>query len=299
MKWYFAIDEAGALGDTGEDAKTAIRSAAAIGQLDPHLLYYGARNHFTAWMEGHGVTIIDAAPSFLDTIRTAEAAGIYKAHSIGHWLRAAIPAIEQSDEFILYTDCDVMFLNPVNWQSLRPRVLAAAPEFKPDNWNYFNAGVMLINVPALRASYPAFEALIRARINEPADYYSYDDQFAFNEFYRGQWDRLDPMLNCKPYWRFNQAAALLHFHGPKLSALAAIAAGEWQANNPTAIQLGRMLDAHLDHYIAWADSLGDRLQRFDLARAVKFNALASALLRYRKSKEFANIDASFMEFCMF
>jgi len=299
VKWYFAIDEAGSLGDTGEDAKTAVRSAAALGQLTPHLLYYGARNGFTAWMQAHGVTVIDAAPAFLDTIHATQAAGIYEAHSIGHWLRAVIPAIEQTDEFILYTDCDVIFLNPVNWSAIRPRVLAAAPEFKKDNWNYFNAGVMVVNVPALRVSYPAFESLIRERMNDPADYHNYDDQFAFNEAYRGHWDRLNPALNWKPYWGFNAAAGLLHFHGPKLAALASIAAGDWHADNQTAIQLGKMADAHLDSYIAWAETLGDRLQRSDFARALAFSSLASTLIRYRKTKSFQSIDSSFMNFCMF
>lgn len=298
MKWYFAIDEAGSRTETGEDAKTAVLSAAALGQLDPHLLYYGARNQFTAWMQAHGVTVIDTEPAFLDTINAAQAAGVYKAHSIGHWLRAVIPAIEPSAEFVLYTDCDVIFLKPVDWHAIRPRILAAAPEFRRDNWNYFNAGVMLINVPALRHTYPEFEALIRGRMNDTG-YYSYDDQFAFNEAYRGHWDQLSPLLNWKPYWGFSAQAGLLHFHGPKLQALASIARQDWHSPDPTAIQLGKMADLHLSHYIAWAQTLGDSLQRCDLARALQFNALASALLRYQNTRKPEAIDASFMNFCMF
>lgn len=298
MKWYFGIDEAGSLSETGEDAKTAVRSAAALGQLQPHLLYYGARNPFTAWMQDHGVTVIDTEPAFFDTINATQQAGIYHAHSIGHWLRAVIPAIEQTDEFVLYTDCDIIFLNPVNWSAIRPRILAAAPEFRRDNWNYFNAGVMLINVPALRHTYPDFEALIRARMNDTG-YYNYDDQFAFNEAYRGHWEQLSPLLNWKPYWGFTPQAALLHFHGPKLGALSAIARRDWQDNNPTAIQLHKMLDLHLPHYIAWAETLGDRLQRCDLPRALQFNHLASSLLRYQNTKEPEIIDDFFMNFCMF
>jgi hypothetical protein len=299
VKWYFAIDEAGALSDTGEDAKTAVRTAAGFGQLQPHLLYYGARNEFTAWMQAHGVTVIDAAPAFLDTIQATQAAGIYAAHSIGHWLRVVLPAVEPTADFVLYTDCDVVFLKSVNWQAIRPKVLAAAPEFKKDNWNYFNAGVMVVNIPALRASYPAFEALIRARMEDAGDYHNYDDQFAFNEAYRGHWDRLGLALNWKPYWGFNAGAAVLHFHGPKLRALASIAVGDWHADNATAIQLAKMLDLHLEAYIAWAGMLGDHLQSSDIAKALQFGQLAASLIRYRNAKPREIIDGSFMNFCMF
>jgi hypothetical protein len=60
-----------------------------------------------------------------------------------------------------------------------------------------------------------------------------------------------------------------------------------------------MADLHLPHYIAWAQTLGDRLQRCDLARALQFNALASALIRYRDNNNLENTDDRFMNFCMF
>ncbi len=63
MRWYFALDEQGSRGSTGDDAKTAIRTARQVGGLEPHLLYHGARNDFTAWAERNGVRVIDTTPS--------------------------------------------------------------------------------------------------------------------------------------------------------------------------------------------------------------------------------------------
>ncbi len=298
MRWYFAIDEVGAHGETGADAQTAVLSALALGQLQPYLLYYGKRNDFTTWMTSHGVTVIDAAPRFLATIQAAEQAGIYKAHSIGHWLRVVLPQVETTEDFVLYTDCDVIFLNKVDWPTIRPKVFAAAPEFKRDNWNYFNAGVMVLNIPAMRHSYDLFEAQICARIEAP-DSYSYDDQQALNEAYRGLWDRLDPRLNWKPYWGHNPQAALLHFHGPKLGALEAIAGGRWPADNPTANQLRLMVDGHLDSYITWTGILGDRLQYLNIHLALRMQSVSSALLNYQRQTSKENVNLSFMNFSMF
>jgi hypothetical protein len=295
MRWYLAIDEAGAAGQTGLDAKTAVMSARALGGLEPYLLYYGARNDFTAWMTRQGVNIIDVAPSFLDTIRDAQAQGAYKPHSVGHWLRVAIPHVETAREHVLYTDCDVIFLRRVDWAAMRPKVFAAAPEFRKDNWNYFNAGVMVLNVPQMRRTYEMFEALIRGRIRGGAHPY-YDDELALNEAYRGFWDRLDPRLNWKPYWGFSAAAGLVHFHGPKLDAIESIAAGAWTADNPTADVLFKILTAHKPAYQTWLAALADRLQISDPAMSIRMTAAAAALQRLTVP---AGLDLSFLDFQMF
>jgi hypothetical protein len=295
MRWYFAIDETGGLQEAGEHAKLAVRSAAAHGGLEPCLLYHGKPTDFTHWMTSQGVRVIESHLSFLNAIKDAEAAGLYTAHSIGHWLRVGIPLVEQDEEFVLYTDCDVLFLRPQNWADIKPRVFAAGPEFQRENWNYFNSGVMVINVPAMRQTYPAFEAHIRGRLITTSNY---DDQWALNEVYRGHWDQLDPLFNWKPYWPQERRATILHFHGPKLNGLQMIANGDWRRDNPTGAMLGKILDAHIDDYIGWANVLGDAWQGIDVQAAVKFSTLASALIRYRKGMEPVT-DQSFMNFRMF
>jgi hypothetical protein len=297
VRWYFAIDEAGGLRQAGDYARLAVLTARAIGGLEPVLLYYGKPTAFTAWMAKNGVRIVETAPSFLDTILAAQAAGKYRAHSIGHWLRIAIPQIEQAHEFVLYTDCDVIFLRPADWGKMRPRVFAAAPEFLPDNWNYFNSGVMLLNVPAMRASYEKFETQIRHEITT-GNPNAYDDQIALNAGYRGHWEKLDPVFNWKPYWKFNPNAAILHFHGPKIDAIEAIAAGRWPRTGDANIMLGKMLDAHVVFYAAWCAYLGDMLQTIDFAAALRYADAASALTRYAKTIA-PVIDKSFMNIRIF
>ena len=281
MRWYFATDAAGGMGETGELARLAVLSARAVGGLEPVLLYHGARTAFTEWMEQHGVYVHDTYPDFLTSIAQAEAAGTYKAHSLGHWLRIAIPEVEHDREFVLYTDCDVIFLRGFDWDRIRPKVFAAAPEFKPDAWNYFNAGIMVLNVPAMRATFPAFEAHIKTRI-QSGEHFHYDDQIALNEGYHGLWERLDPRFNWKPYWEFNSDAVILHFHGPKPSALAAIAAGQWHDQDATAIAYEKMLNASRLQYLAWCRFLGDALQGISLPTAIQFANLASALTRHHR-----------------
>ncbi len=297
MRWYFGIDEAGGLGETGRLARLAVLSARAVGGLEPVLLYFGARTEFTAWMERHGVRVLDIQPRFLTMFAQAQAAGTFQPYTIGHWLRLEIPAVEQEHEFVLYTDCDIIFLRRFDISNMQPKTFAAAPEMLPDNWNYFNSGVMLLNVPAMRASYPVLEAHIKHGITTPGRY-RYDDQIALNETYRGAWDRLDPLLNYKPYWPFTDRAAILHFHGPKPNTLKALANGQMQATGQTENFFGKMLNANARHYLDWSRWLGDALQSVDFSQAVQFTALASALTRYRREVP-ENTGTNFMNIKFF
>jgi hypothetical protein len=241
------------------------------------------------------VRVIDAAPTFLGVIREAQSRGTYKPHSVGHWLRVVLPQVETEREFVLYTDCDVLFLRRVDWAAIRPKIFAAAPEFKRDNWNYFNAGVMVMNVPAMAASYAGFEAHVCERIFSGAHPY-YDDEFALNEAYRGFWEKLDPALNWKPYWGYCAAVGLLHFHGPKLNAIETMAAGSWAARNPTADMFWNLLAGHRGDYETWAAMLGDWLQMIDFELAMRMNRAASALHAMRVE---ATVDLRCLDFCMF
>ncbi|MDD2878130.1 MAG: hypothetical protein PHT60_12970 [Acidiphilium sp.] len=298
MRWYFAIDEEGARGEIGVHAKLAVRSAALCPGLEPRLLYYGARTDFTRWMTAAGVTVIDAVPPCLDAMQAAAARGTFRSHSIGHWLRLAIPLIDRDAAFALYTDCDIVFLRPIDFTTIRPTIFAAAPEFAPDAWNYFNSGVMVLNLAVTRAAQSGFEAVIRARLDEDSAA-NFDDQVALNQAFRGYWDRLDPGLNAKPYWKHDPHAGILHFHGPKLDGIAAIAEGTWDWNDPTARTIGTLCAAHIPRYVAWLSDLAERLQMVDLSRAVQLHRLAGRLARYERDHAGQSFDLSVMAFRMF
>jgi len=62
---------------------------------------------------------------------------------------------------VLYTDVDVLFRRDVARTRIRPRIVACAPEFEPDEYAYFNSGVMIINVPALRKARADLEHVLR------------------------------------------------------------------------------------------------------------------------------------------
>lgn len=298
MRWYFGIDEAGSEGALGLHARLAVLSARLAGGLEPRLLYYGARNGFTLWMRDRGVAVIDAEPPCLDAMQAAARAGRFQGHTIGHWLRLAVPHIDHDADYALYTDCDVVFRRPLDVSRVTPRIFAAAPEFAPDAWNYFNSGVMVMNMASMRATATALEAVLRDRLNRP-DAGGYDDQIALNQAYRGHWERLDPRFNWKPYWPMEPRAAILHFHGPKLPVIEAIAKGAWHMNDPTARSMAALLNGHIHHYITWLADLGDLLQLADINAAIYLQAIAAKLAAHAARETTQAHDLSFMRFRMF
>lgn len=299
LRWYFAIDAPGSTGPVGDHARLAVLSARMVGGLDPFMLYHGAEGEFCAWMRAHGVTIIHAEPPALDAMRAARTAGHFTAHSIGHWLRLAIPHIDHDATLALYTDCDVVFLRRPRLGQLTPTFFAAAPEFAPDRWNYFNSGVMLLNLPAMRASAPALESFLRDRLADPAAAGQLDDQILLNQAYRGHWERLNPLYNWKPYWGFAPDAAILHFHGAKRAVIDAICAQQWNWNDPVAASIGALFDAHRPAYQTWLSYLGDQLQSTDFTAALSLHATASAIAHYARNAPPRSHDLRFTEFRMF
>ncbi len=250
MKWYFGLNEGGTRLDLGDLAKLAVTSAKRFTNLRPHMLYHGNRNAFTQWMEAQGVTVIDVRLSYDASMRKAIQAGWYPAPLEGHWLRTEICNIECEEEFVLYTDIDVVFLKPIDLTSVRPRLFACAPEFDKENWSYFNSGVMVMNIPALRADYLRLRGHIEERFRDPANG-AFNDQPVYNALYAGQWDRLDPIYNWKPYWDVNPEAAIFHFHGPKFDTIREIIDGTWNWKHLYGERAGTMVSGHFPLYLAY------------------------------------------------
>lgn len=273
LKWYFAANESGSEGPGGLHARLAVLSALQNTQLRPHLVTSGFRNEFTDWMERRGVRVLDASQPLKPAIEEADRAGRYSRAYLGHWLRCEIPALEREDEFVLYTDYDVVFLRPPALRAVRPACFACAPEFRVDGWNYVNTGVMLMNVPALREGLPGFLGHVEAEIGKVSGVYH--DQFAYNVFYRGAWDRLDPVLNWKPYWGPLDRAAILHFHGAKLQALRMIMDGGVPYDDPYWRMAGSLAASFQPLYVAAikatlaATSAGDLPERPWLERLAR------------------------------
>jgi hypothetical protein len=216
-KWYFSLSEASIeRKDHGWRGLTRVAVASALRNtsLQPYMLYDGQESDFTAELRAMGVTVIFHRVSFYDRLveiaptRTADYLGI----ALGVFPRVEIPWLELEDDVVLFTDCDVMFLGDLHLEGV-PEFFAAAPQMSQTDYeNDMNAGVMVMNVPALRADLPRFINFITDHLG---DGWPGCDQENYRRFYNGRWDRLDLTLNWKPYWGDNSAARIVHWHGPK------------------------------------------------------------------------------------
>jgi len=295
IRWYFAVDEAGGLGEAGDYAKTAVLTAIKVGGLEPHLIYLGKPTTFTNWMHEHGVKVIILRPDFLEIFERAQVQGTYKAHTLGHWLTIAIPTFERDRDFVLYTDCDVFFLRSFPWNRIQPVALAAAPEFRITNHNYFNAGVMVVNVNFMRETYDSFLQYIEPRIFD-GRFFDYDDQVALNCFYENDWESLDPRLNWKPYWDFNPGCVLLHFHGPKVGLIEALAENTWTpGDNKSRRQLAALIEAHADSYEFWLRYVGEFLSDCNSFMSEKMIRTSQLLGKNKAKFDPSNLDLAFMD----
>ena len=222
--WYFACN-ANALRHGFDQIQIAVLSARRSTKLRPILILdlpepaEDLRPRLD-WLARHGVEIIRhrATCHAIISDHFGPEADIFS----GHWLRCDIPLLETIEDYVLYTDIDVLFRKDVALSAVKPRYLACAPEFDQDVFSYFNSGVMIMNVPALARTLRHFKDCLVA--NLPA-IRPYEDQKVFNAAYAGRWDRLPNTWNWKPYWGFNDEAAIVHFHGPKIGMVARLIDG--------------------------------------------------------------------------
>lgn len=212
-KWYFCANTAAMRGRPFKLLRAAIHSCLRHTDLRPVCLYVGEKAPALRVMRELGVEVIRHRPSLEAELRPAY--GDRYETFAGHWLRVDIPRVETDDEFVLYTDIDVVFrsLPPV---LDGPELLAVGPERWRTEWQPFNSGVMLMNLPGLRAVDDAFRAQIVERLRGDFTWPTHD-QASFNRFFAGRTGRLPLEMNWKPYWGVNPEARIVHYHGPKPS----------------------------------------------------------------------------------
>lgn len=206
MKWYFAASENPELFPL---IIGAVNSALQNTALEPNFIYDGSENKLTEWLKGKGVNIIPHRVSFYESLQKHYNKELLSIAS-GAFLRCDIPIIEKDSDYVLYTDCDVLFLKDFDAQ-IRPKYFACAPQENKRNFKDFNTGVMLINVKELRQSHEKFCAFIVQNLNFLPTF----DQSAFQIFYNNKLTKLPLIYNHKPYWGTDEYAAIIHFHGCK------------------------------------------------------------------------------------
>lgn len=214
MKWYFCLNESAKRGHF-EAAKVALHTCLEKTSLEPHAIFDGREGKVTKWLRRNGVTVHFRSLPFVDTLQArAGIRGLVPAAARGAYLRVMIPEVEKEDDYVLYTDCDVLFQHdPVErLAQYAPRFLAATPESAKNDVSFFNSGVMLINAAAWREKLAGLIAFIDGYLPY-WNGFSCNDQGALNYFFRGAWDVMSLEMNWKPYWGRNDAAWIIHQHG--------------------------------------------------------------------------------------
>ncbi len=258
-KWYFAITQTTLDADADQGFRDCIRTAVASARLNtnlrPHMIYDGPEDEFTREMRAGGVEVIRHRISFHDALRRAQELQKpewpdYMKTAEGAFLRLEIGTLEREESHILYTDCDVLFEQPVSIGHLRPEFFAIAPQFDPGSfYEDINCGVMVMNVDRLRRDR---DALIEFMCENFARVGGYDQEL-LKLYYRGRWDPLSPVYNWKPHWGAQPRARIVHFHGPKPRAAAKLLQDpEYRKDDPV-FQAWRhwffVAPAGYDHYV--------------------------------------------------
>lgn len=189
----------------------AIKSASINTNFEIFLIYDGDKKELNF---SSTINIIEHRHRLYDVFKNSNRDLTYASST---FLRTEIPYLcnkfNIKDKHILYTDYDVIF-NKSDYselETIKPDVLAASTEIQKDNWNGFNAGVMILNTEYFIQE----DSFILNYINNNFDNLHIWDQTMYNNLYSSKFTRLPIMYNWKVYWGIEKDAKIIHFHGPK------------------------------------------------------------------------------------
>lgn len=208
MKWYFACNDKSK--EYEPLIKAAVTSAIKNTTLKPHFIYDGKPNDFTKWLEERGVKIIYHRSNLYSVLEKKYKGNDLKI-STGAYLRCDIPMLETEDDYVLYTDCDVIFLKDIVNINPKPEYFCCAPEVDIENDKIFNTGVMYMNIKNLRKTYNGFCRFIKWNLWRLVTW----DQTAYQLYYGKKCSPLDLKYNHKIYWGIDENAVIIHYHGAK------------------------------------------------------------------------------------
>lgn len=169
-------------------------------------------------------------------------------------MRWEIPVDEKEEKYVLYSDIDVIFNADILLEELpHPTYLAAAPEYERnvEDMEYFNAGVLVMNIQGMKEKYEEFILKMKNRERNISGLF---DQGYLNELCFKDMELLPIEYNWKPYWGINDKAKLIHFHGMKPSSNLN-EAGFITDNSFFRIVLMQILAAMQDMYIILLNSM--------------------------------------------
>lgn len=221
MKWFFSLNDSGKKASAYQkQAKVAVSSAKANTSLEPYCLYDGEESDFTIWLKAQGVTVYFHRTPLYAEIKQINASRL--AIASGALLRCEIPKVLEShgfdDEYILYTDVDVVFIkDPTKYLTdAKCEYFAVSRESLHNREKQnMNSGVMLMNVHGFLNVYEDFISYslnnLQLILTKDLGY----DQHLLKTYFENRWEWLPETMNWKGHWTLNPEAIILHFHGPK------------------------------------------------------------------------------------
>lgn len=190
------------------------------------VIYDGAENQFTTWLQEKNVQVVFHNLTFMDKIKAASArpdGPRNHEHWYGLFLRYDIPFIMRNlkqnyspfidYDYVLYTDVDTFLLRDIDSCTLpKPKFCLLGSEHEQGTMK--NTGVLYINVSRLETELKGFVDFCDSRNFIGAA----RDQGLFVEYFKGKYEQLPDVFNWKPYWPLNNASYILHNHGPKFGS---------------------------------------------------------------------------------
>ena len=234
-KWVFSLDQR-AERWFDQCIKVGILSAQRYTSLEAVCIFDGNPNApLVNWLRDHGVTVlIHEVPFkselFSDKVMEANAGSPYNpSQAAGAYLRIEAAKLI-TDDYFLYTDCDVMFMSDPAVHFVRPELIGACPEIVLNGKHFgetssFNSGVLVVNREAFLNTTQDLVEYCRKNNFYNKQYSSYD-QYLLNKYFEGRWSRLSPFLNWRPFQGPSPEASIIHFHGPKPHRISKILSGE-------------------------------------------------------------------------
>jgi len=226
------------------DANGKYMLQASIASLRQHMpqnkvyiLYHGDQDKpFRQWLQDRRVTIFEHHPKWQDQIELMRQNGnatsshlfLHSGNYLGTWQRIDVPNFVDA-EYVLLLDADTVILQPFTLNDFGLNLTtsigmsAESDQFHVGN-QYLNAGVTLMNVPKLRATYDEFLEFVLRHVDSGGMFIRSgpSDQGAYMEFYEQSVQLMAGHWNWKPYWnittntnRFDDQTKILHFHGMK------------------------------------------------------------------------------------
>lgn len=237
MKWFLTANQE-SLQDPSffRLTEAAIRSAQVNTSLQSFIGYHGRPCAEIRNLERMGVEVLELKPALevplRNYARTNRLSDIHLRTRMGAFLRIDLPRhiLEAGidDEYILYTDCDVIFIGEIDINS-RPKFFCANGKkhrrFRrfPIYYRHFNSGVLYLNVRSMaEETDPICNFIVEnggGKRRPPGRYMSKDlmmsDQVALNLYFMNRHEQLEEAYNWHPTSGISESARIVHFNGLK------------------------------------------------------------------------------------